>query len=660
MAERLLRLGRNLVLFAGIGLWLATAPLRAAPSATLIMDARTGEVIFAQNADTRLHPASLTKMMTLYIAFQEIEAGRLSLDGLVTISKHAAAQPPSRLGLRPGQKIALRYLIRAAAIKSANDAATAIGELIGGSEAAFAQRMTATANALGMKNTTFRNANGLTAQGHLSTARDMSILGRHLFYDFPQYYGLFSQRSSDAGVTTVHNSNTRFLDAYPGADGIKTGFTAAAGFNLTASAKRGGKRLIVTVFGAPSTAARNARVAELLDKGFAQVAENVRVRKPNPAPLLGSGPVAVASAEETGGAGKTVRVSGRVERSPNPPARPAWLGKGPDATALAIAADVANSLGEGASAPPEPAEVATDGDSPAPAPAPQIAAGTAPPPAPEDLAPAATVVAADPSGPPADTPPPGTLDAQALALADAATPDSSASEPDPSDARAQPVPGAAAAPALALGPPPRPEGASAATEPAAAPGETPAGPDAQPAGPSDESIPERLASPAPASPADPAPGEVIAAVAKPSGDTPSDEADLSGIETVASSVSPRGKEVEEPAASRRAPIFETVTLADAAPENAEEEAQVVVSKSTSGGQDWGAHVGTFASRGDAERALVSVGLAESATLEGGLRKVTHVSSGYRASFLGLSHDKAELACRRIRARGMDCEAAGPT
>ncbi|MCB2138840.1 MAG: D-alanyl-D-alanine carboxypeptidase, partial [Rhodobacteraceae bacterium] len=130
---------------------------------------------------------SLTKMMTLYIAFEAIERGEISLDTKVTVSKHAASQPPSRLGLKPGQKIALRYLIRAAAIKSANDAATAIGEAIEGSEPAFAKRMTRTARALGMSKTTFRNANGLTTEGHLSTAHDMTILGRQLFYDFPQY-----------------------------------------------------------------------------------------------------------------------------------------------------------------------------------------------------------------------------------------------------------------------------------------------------------------------------------------------------------------------------------------------------------------------------------------------------------------------------------------
>ncbi|MDO5630976.1 MAG: serine hydrolase [Paracoccus sp. (in: a-proteobacteria)] len=258
------------------------ATVNAAPFAAHVMDARTGKPIYAQNASTRLHPASLTKMMTLYMAFAAVEQGRVRLDSRFTISSNAAAEPPSKLGLRAGQQIELRYLIRAAAIKSANDAATAIGEGLAGSEAAFAQQMNATARALGMRNTNFRNANGLTQEGHYSTAEDMSILGRRLFYDFPQYYSLFSRRSADAGVAQVSSTNKRFLDDYPGADGIKTGYTRAAGFNLTASAQRGNKRIIATVFGGTSTAQRNQVMAQLLDTGFGRAPDRVREIRPEP------------------------------------------------------------------------------------------------------------------------------------------------------------------------------------------------------------------------------------------------------------------------------------------------------------------------------------------------------------------------------------------
>lgn len=314
------------------------APLGAgaAPYAAMVIDARSGEVLHSSNADTRLHPASLTKMMTLYIAFEAVEHGEISLDTYVTISSKAASEPPSKLGLKAGQKIKLRYLMRAAAVKSANDAATAIGEAISGSEAAFARRMNRTAKAMGMTRTTFKNANGLTESGHLSTARDMSKLGRHVFYDYPEYYNLFSRRTADAKLATVSNTNRRFLDSYKGADGIKTGYTNAAGFNLVASAERGGERIIATVFGGRSTASRNQRVAELLDLGFSRAKTRVAVNKPRKPAYKGNsgtgggGADTIVIAGNSSGsttpgvmpAGKIVRVKVNVTHSPRPRLRP--------------------------------------------------------------------------------------------------------------------------------------------------------------------------------------------------------------------------------------------------------------------------------------------------------------------------------------------------
>ncbi len=276
------------------------------------MDARSGEVLHSRNADTRLHPASLTKMMTLYIAFEAVQRGEISMDTKVLISRKAAAEPPSKIGLKPGQRIELRYLVRAAAVKSANDAATAIGEAISGSEAAFARRMNRTAKALGMTRTTFKNAHGLTEEGHLSTARDMTNMGRRLFYDYPQYYNIFSRQSTDAGIRKVNNTNRRMLQSYKGADGIKTGYTRAAGFNLVASAERGNERIIATVFGGQSTPSRNARVAELLDMGFSRAPTQVAVRKPD-APVYST---------NAGSSGKTIRTATAVKRSLRPQARP--------------------------------------------------------------------------------------------------------------------------------------------------------------------------------------------------------------------------------------------------------------------------------------------------------------------------------------------------
>ena len=338
MDKRLGQIARYGLFLLALTVMAILPPLQAqsAPYAAMVMDARTGEVLHSRNADTRLHPASLTKMMTLYIAFEAVKAGEISLDTKVRISKHAASEPPSKLGLRSGSTIKLRYLIRAAAVKSANDAATAIGEAISGSEAAFARRMNRTAKALGMTKTTFKNAHGLTQSGHMSTARDMTILGRQLYFHHPEYYNLFSRRSTHAGLRDVANTNRRFLGSYRGADGIKTGYTRAAGFNLVASAARGNERIITTVFGGVSSAARNAKVSELMNLGFRRApskARTIRPARPN-----------YAVVADAGGAGKTIRVSGAVKTSLRPLARPGREVEVPETMLLAMAEDIERAL----------------------------------------------------------------------------------------------------------------------------------------------------------------------------------------------------------------------------------------------------------------------------------------------------------------------------
>ena len=254
----------------------------AATYAAVVMDARNGKILHSENANLRLHPASLTKMMTLYVAIQAIENGEIGLDTRVKISKFAASEAPSKIYLKPGSRVKLRYLIRAAAVRSANDAATAIAEAISGSEKAFAARMNRTARAMGMSQTTFKNAHGLTQSGHLSSARDMTILGRHIIYNYPEYYHLFSKLRADiGGGKKINNTNRNFLRQSAGADGIKTGFTNAAGFCLTASAKRGEKRIIVTVFGGRSGASRNAQVVKLMDRGFKMAKSGVAMKPPS-------------------------------------------------------------------------------------------------------------------------------------------------------------------------------------------------------------------------------------------------------------------------------------------------------------------------------------------------------------------------------------------
>jgi len=249
--------------------------LNAFEFATYVIDARSGDFLYGKNYNKKLHPASLTKMMTLYLAFNELKNNRIKLDQTVSISSNASNEPPSKLGLKKGQRVSVRNLIRGAAIRSANDAATALGELISGSENKFADYMTLTAKQMGMKDTTFKNAHGLTSAKHISTPKDMAILARRLIYDFPEYYNLFGRNSVNVLGRTLYNTNRKFLSQYNGSDGIKTGFTSSAGFNLAASAKRGNKRIIGVVFGSSSVSLRNKRMTELLNIGFANSKENV-------------------------------------------------------------------------------------------------------------------------------------------------------------------------------------------------------------------------------------------------------------------------------------------------------------------------------------------------------------------------------------------------
>ncbi|WP_074257757.1 D-alanyl-D-alanine carboxypeptidase family protein [Vannielia litorea] len=565
----------------------------------MVIDARTGEVLHARNADTRLHPASLTKMMTLYVAFQAVEHGELTLDTPILISQKAAAEPPSKIGLKAGQKVALRYLIRAAAVKSANDAATAIGEGVSGSEAAFARRMTRTAQALGMSRTTFKNAHGLTEEGHLSTAADMTTLGRHLFYDYPEYYNLFSRLSTETMGKTIANTNRRLLSAYKGADGIKTGYTRAAGFNLVASAERDGERIIATVFGGRSSASRNEKVAELLDLGFRRAPSRVAVRKPGKPAYTrdDTGPVAPAQPDlvavleaptpaPQGGdgvyKGKTIRVSGTVMKSIRPRNRPgaepvaptvevseelllAALSEDIDAAVAAVTAEVAEAQDAGEAAKLASAAPATELENEE-----QVAEALAElkgEPEKADVAPEQVVLAAiSPAARP--EPEPGDVPGSAGDLEMAVT-----EEPGAFTAAGGP------ALATALLPKPRPERALPAAEGV------------------------QLAS------AEAAPAILPAAVA------------------------PARTQPEEPVVITRA--------------------------STSGGKLWAISLGKYPSRFAAEKELLKTALKEMETLDGSLRKVNNRKGGFEAIFVGLSAEQARLACARLEARGTACTALEP-
>ena len=245
----------------------SAAASAASKFAAITVDARNGKVLSAENADATRYPASLTKMRTLYILFQDLKAGKIKLDSPIRMSARAAGMAPSKLGVKPGKSITVETAIRALVVKSANDVAAAVAENLGGTEAAFAQRMTRTARAIGMSRSTFANASGLPNPRQVTTARDMATLGLRLMRDFPQYYPYFRSRSFVYGGRTIPGHN-RLLGAYEGADGIKTGYINASGFNLVTSARRGDKRLVGVVMGGKTGASRNAYMKKMLDAQF--------------------------------------------------------------------------------------------------------------------------------------------------------------------------------------------------------------------------------------------------------------------------------------------------------------------------------------------------------------------------------------------------------
>ena len=259
---------------------LISAPAQAR-YASIVVDAETGQVLHAANPDTQKYPASLTKIMTLYMTFEALETGRWKLNQKLKASKRAAGMSPSKLGLKAGDRITVKDAILALITKSANDAAVVIAESLGGTEIEFAKMMTAKAKQLGMKRTSFRNASGLPNRRQKSTARDMAKLAIALRRDFPKHYAYFSTQKFSYRGRTYRNHN-KLLARYEGTDGIKTGYIRASGFNLVASVTRNNRRLIGVVFGGKSSRSRDAHMVKLLDRSFKKVARAVEGVPPKP------------------------------------------------------------------------------------------------------------------------------------------------------------------------------------------------------------------------------------------------------------------------------------------------------------------------------------------------------------------------------------------
>lgn len=243
----------------------------AAPTkyAALVVDANNGKVLFQSNSDAPRYPASLTKMMTLYLMFEALQEGRISKSTQIPVSVNAARQPPSKLGLRSGSTIDVDTAIRALSTKSANDVAVAVGELLGGTEEGFAQIMTAKARQMGMRNTFFVNASGLPDEAQKTTARDMAVLGLSLRKRFPGQYHYFAEKSFVHNGKTVRGHND-LIGSVEGVDGLKTGYIRASGFNIVTSVNTGGKRLVIVVMGGDTARARNSHVEELIARYLPQ------------------------------------------------------------------------------------------------------------------------------------------------------------------------------------------------------------------------------------------------------------------------------------------------------------------------------------------------------------------------------------------------------
>jgi D-alanyl-D-alanine carboxypeptidase len=256
--------------------------------ASLVVDANTGRVLHAHADDELRHPASLAKMMTLYIVFELMQQGRLTPATRITMSETAAGTAPSKLGLPAGSEIRLIDAVKALITKSANDVAVAVAEHISGSEQEFARLMTRKARAIGMHATVFKNANGLPDSDQVTTARDMITLALHLGDDFPRWYQLFSTRSFAYNGRSYRNHNT-LLGTFDGTDGIKTGYTAASGFNLVASVRRNGKHVIGVVFGGSTASSRNAYMRALLSRALAKASTH-KTRKPAPVVVAANSP----------------------------------------------------------------------------------------------------------------------------------------------------------------------------------------------------------------------------------------------------------------------------------------------------------------------------------------------------------------------------------
>jgi D-alanyl-D-alanine carboxypeptidase len=622
-----------------------SSPTQAAPYADIVVDANTGTVLHSTNPDAQRHPASLTKIMTLYLLFEQLEAGKLKLDSQLKVSAEAAEQNPTKLGLKPGSTLAVEDAIKGMVTRSANDAAVVVAEAIAGDEREFAKLMTRKAQALGMSRTVYKNASGLPDNDQVTTARDQSTLGRAVQERFPRYYKYFSIRTFTFRGQSISNHN-RLLGKVEGVDGIKTGYINASGFNLVTSVHRGNRYLVAVVMGGSSGASRDARMRDLVNDKiahastkrttsmFAEAGETPESKpepkvaaKPEPKLESKPEPKVAAKAEakaETKVADTKVepKAEAKAETKPEPKAE-AKKGESRFAVASAISVPVRfgppGSQAEPAVARTEPAAARVE-PAAAAAPSPsRIAAGSTDPIRPV-LVKTLTVRAG----------------AQIAAVAPLNNPSSAAAETQPIRVAAAPV--ALAAPVATTVAAAKPE---APAQPAAVPAVKPEQPTPAPA----VAAKPEVTAPAPAPAAiaksePPAPAPAPAAAAKSEPPTPA-PAPVAATKPEQPTPLPTARPATPPARTASADPARTAPAAK--PQHR---------------SGWIIQVGAYPAERAAKERLSSVQSKASKMLTGAEAFTETIEKGgttyYRARFAGLDKDKAEAACKYLKKNDVEC------
>ena len=604
-------------------------PTQAAPYADIVVDANSGTVLHSTNPDARRHPASLTKIMTLYMLFEQLEAGALKLDSQLKVSAEAAAQAPTKLGLKPGSTIAVEDAIKGLVTRSANDAAVVVAEAIAGTERDFAKLMTRKAQALGMKNTVYKNASGLPDSDQITTARDQSMLGRAVQERFPRYYKYFSIRTFTFRGQSISNHN-HLLGRVEGVDGIKTGYINASGFNLVTSVHRGNRYLVAVVLGGGSAGSRDARMRDLIN-GKIVLAATKRT-----APMVGEStetadakpePKAIAKAEPAPEAKPEPKVAAKVEPKPEPHAEAKAETKAEPRFAVASAVSVPSRFIP-STAPAEPAAARSAPTAAAAAVQPRLATGST-----EPIRPVLVKTLAVRAG------------TQTASLAPL-VPALPVVDSQPSQAAAS-VPSHAPV-VLAKPEPPAPPPAPAAAAPVATPVAV-TRPEPAAAPPAPAVVVAKL------DPPSPAPAPVVAAMPEPAAPAPAaasanaERMPLPLARPGTLGVLPARTAAAQPAATAKPAPAPTATAATPAPAAASKPPQ-------RGG--WVIQVGAYPAEGTAKERLAAVRSKASKVLTGaeGFTEPVQKSGTiyYRARFAGLDKDKAEAACKYLKKNDVEC------